>query len=63
MCDLQERFRLVVHSYPSVLATAEKMIKAAMIMEIPVIATQQAPRGAHISVLLSVPTLFHADRV
>ncbi|KWU46769.1 Isochorismatase hydrolase [Rhodotorula sp. JG-1b] len=46
LCDLQERFRLVVHSYPSVLATAEKMIKAAMIMEIPVIATQQAPKAA-----------------
>ncbi|POY71230.1 hypothetical protein BMF94_5542 [Rhodotorula taiwanensis] len=45
-CDLQERFRLIVHSYPSVLKTAEKMVKAALIMECPVIASQQAPRAA-----------------
>ncbi|GAA6010204.1 hypothetical protein JCM10207_005665 [Rhodosporidiobolus poonsookiae] len=44
VCDLQERFRLVIHSYPNVLQTAEKMIKAANILDIPVIVTEQAPK-------------------
>ncbi|GAA6022070.1 hypothetical protein JCM8202_004399 [Rhodotorula sphaerocarpa] len=45
-CDLQERFRLIVHSYPAVLATAHKMLKASPLLNVPVISTQQAPRAA-----------------
>ncbi|GAA5936741.1 hypothetical protein JCM10213_000044 [Rhodosporidiobolus nylandii] len=42
-CDIQERFRLVVHAYPHVIQTAEKMLKAAKILDVPVIATEQTP--------------------
>ncbi|GAA6063819.1 hypothetical protein JCM10212_001650 [Sporobolomyces blumeae] len=44
-CDIQERFRLVVHAYPHVIQIADKMIRAAKILDIPVIATEQAPRA------------------
>lgn len=64
----QERFRMHIHSYPSVIAIADKMvrrasrcllsrrqlttcrdllckIRAAAILNVPVIATEQSPRG------------------
>ncbi|GAA6040965.1 hypothetical protein JCM8097_000515 [Rhodosporidiobolus ruineniae] len=44
VCDIQERFRLVIHSYPSVIHTAEKMLKAAKLLDVPVIATEQSPK-------------------
>lgn len=57
----QERFRLVIHAYPAVIATAEKMLKAAKLMDVPVIATEQNPKGAsapsytpHFSSLISL---------
>ncbi|BGP44339.1 hypothetical protein JCM10450v2_000150 [Rhodotorula kratochvilovae] len=43
-CDIQERFRLVIHAYPSVILTAEKMLKAAKLLNVPVIATEQNPK-------------------
>ncbi|PRQ77208.1 Isochorismatase-like protein [Rhodotorula toruloides] len=46
VCDIQERFRLVIHAYPAVIATAEKMLKAAKLMDVPVIATEQNPKAA-----------------
>ncbi|GAA5891917.1 hypothetical protein JCM8208_002935 [Rhodotorula glutinis] len=44
LCDIQERFRLVIHAYPSVIQTAEKMLKAAKLLDVPVIATEQNPK-------------------
>ncbi|GAA5923773.1 uncharacterized protein JCM15063_003758 [Sporobolomyces koalae] len=44
-CDIQERFRFHVHSYHSVMAIAHKMIRAAAILDVPVIATEQSPRA------------------
>ncbi|GAA5846227.1 hypothetical protein JCM3766R1_000757 [Sporobolomyces carnicolor] len=44
-CDIQERFRMHIHSYPSVIAIADKMIRAAAILNVPVIATEQSPRA------------------
>ncbi|GAA6047550.1 hypothetical protein JCM3770_005803 [Rhodotorula araucariae] len=43
-CDIQERFRLVIHAYPSVILTADKMLKAAKLLNVPVIATEQNPK-------------------
>merc|ERR1712093_416099 len=45
LCDIQERFRLVIHAYPSVIQTAEKMLKAAKLLDVPVIATEQNPKS------------------
>lgn len=56
----QERFRLVIHAYPSVIQTAEKMLKAAKLLDVPVIATEQNPKCAFLACLacLAVPSLF-----
>ncbi|KAI9780468.1 MAG: hypothetical protein M1839_006742 [Geoglossum umbratile] len=42
ICDLQEKFRPVIWGYPSVIATAQKMIKACQILNIPIYATTQS---------------------
>ncbi|CDR47403.1 RHTO0S14e03180g2_1 [Rhodotorula toruloides] len=59
VCDIQERFRLVIHAYPAVIATAEKMLKAAKLMDVPVIATEQNPKALGATVplpLLDLPS-------
>ncbi|GAA6007510.1 uncharacterized protein JCM10292_003909 [Rhodotorula paludigena] len=44
VCDIQERFRTVIHAYPAVISTTEKMLKAAKLLNVPVIATEQNPK-------------------
>ncbi|KAM0793603.1 hypothetical protein ACM66B_001036 [Microbotryomycetes sp. NB124-2] len=53
VCDIQERFRSAIHAYPQVIATAEKMVKGAAILRIPVVVTEQNPKalGATVSEL------------
>lgn len=41
ICDLQEKFRSVIHEYPKVISTTQKMLKASQILNIPVLATTQ----------------------
>ncbi|VDC06225.1 unnamed protein product [Peniophora sp. CBMAI 1063] len=45
LCDVQERFRAAIHAFDTLLLTNVKMIKAAKILEVPVIATEQNPRA------------------
>ncbi|KAJ4986146.1 isochorismatase domain-containing protein [Stagonosporopsis vannaccii] len=69
VCDLQEKFRPAIHEFPKVVATTQKLLKASLILNIPVFATTQnkarlgqtcpelqldAPDG--------VQTLVHADK-
>ncbi|KAI8075244.1 Isochorismatase-like protein [Gongronella butleri] len=45
VCDIQERFKGVIWQYPSVISVASKMIKASKHLDIPVVVTEQYPKG------------------
>jgi hypothetical protein len=69
ICDLQEKFRPAIHEYSRVIATTQKMLRAAQILQIPVLATtqQRAKLGETCAELQldapgGVKTLVHADK-
>ncbi|KAL9047744.1 MAG: hypothetical protein Q9162_007960 [Coniocarpon cinnabarinum] len=41
ICDLQEKFRPAISHFPSVLSTAQKLLRASSILHIPILATTQ----------------------
>ena len=41
ICDLQDKFRPAIHNFPAVLSTAQKLLRAAKPLQIPIIATTQ----------------------
>lgn len=41
ICDIQEKFRPAIHSFPAILATTHKLLKAASALKIPIVATTQ----------------------
>lgn len=44
-CDLQERFRPLIHKFPAVVHTAQKMIKAGRMLDLPLVVTEQYPKA------------------
>mmetsp|Transcript_10044 Transcript_10044/g.25422 ORF Transcript_10044/g.25422 Transcript_10044/m.25422 type:complete len:205 (-) Transcript_10044:566-1180(-) len=44
-CDVQERFRDMIHCMPHVIATSQFLVKAAKEMQIPCVVTEQYPKG------------------
>ncbi|KAI0227388.1 Isochorismatase domain-containing protein 2 [Lamellibrachia satsuma] len=45
LCDMQEKFRATISFYPEVLQVAQRMLKTADILDVPVIVTEQYPKG------------------
>ncbi|KAH9918153.1 Isochorismatase hydrolase [Fomitopsis serialis] len=45
VCDLQAKFRPAIHGFDSVVATANKMLKMAKVLDVPVLVTEQNPRS------------------
>ncbi|KAJ1679884.1 hypothetical protein EV182_001126 [Spiromyces aspiralis] len=45
VCDIQEKFRSGIHAFPCMVSVAQKMIKAAHILDVPYIVTEQYSKG------------------
>ena len=45
LCDMQEKFRPNIKFFDEVVANSSRVLKAASVLEIPVMATEQYPKG------------------
>ncbi|XP_071954817.1 isochorismatase domain-containing protein 2-like [Antedon mediterranea] len=45
LCDMQEKFRPTIQYFPEIVEVSRRMFRAAENLEIPVIATEQYPKG------------------
>ncbi|KAH9030240.1 Isochorismatase hydrolase [Lactarius deliciosus] len=45
LCDVQLKFRTAIHGFDAVVATSNKLLRAAKTQEVPVIVTEQNPRA------------------
>ncbi|CAK9301785.1 unnamed protein product [Gordionus sp. m RMFG-2023] len=45
ICDLQEKFRSTIQNFSDVVINSKKLIDVAKILQIPIIATEQYPKG------------------
>lgn len=51
LCDLQEKFRPIVQYFPEIVAISGRMLHAAKALNMPVIITEQYPKGDASAVL------------
>ena len=45
LCDMQEKFKPNIKYFNEIVANSSRVLKAASVMEIPIIATEQYPKG------------------
>ncbi|XP_071851387.1 isochorismatase domain-containing protein 2-like [Apostichopus japonicus] len=50
LCDMQEKFRPMIKHYPQIIEVSSRMLKAARILQIPVVTTEQYPKGLGLTV-------------
>jgi len=44
VCDVQEKFRGLIHHMPAVIETTSRMVRAANVLDLPVFVTEQYPK-------------------
>uniref|UniRef100_A0A1I7ZAP1 Isochorismatase domain-containing protein 1 n=1 Tax=Steinernema glaseri TaxID=37863 RepID=A0A1I7ZAP1_9BILA len=45
ICDLQEKFRPIIHCFPEIVTITKRILDAAKILDMKVVATEQYPKG------------------
>jgi len=45
LCDMQEKFRQTIKFFPQVIGVANRMLAGAKILNMPVVVTEQYPKG------------------
>lgn len=45
LCDMQEKFRRTIQFYPQVIEVARRLLEAAKVLQLPVVVTEQYPKG------------------
>jgi hypothetical protein len=45
LCDIQERFRPLIHRFPTVVSKSNVLVRAMALLEVPVVVTEQNPRA------------------
>ncbi|XP_030053613.1 isochorismatase domain-containing protein 2 [Microcaecilia unicolor] len=45
LCDMQEKFRNNIAHFPEIVSVAARMLQAAQVLDIPVVVTEQYPKG------------------
>ena len=45
LCDMQEKFRPTIQYFPQVVSVSARMLQAARLLEMPVVVTEQYPKG------------------
>ncbi len=48
VCDIQKRFRTTIYNFDDVIRTTQKLMKGAAALDIPVIGTEQYPKGTYL---------------
>ena len=45
ICDMQEKFRPTIQYYPQIINVANRLLKSAEALDMPVLVTEQYPKG------------------
>jgi len=61
LCDVQEKFGKAITYFPEIVVTAKKVIEAAKILDVPLIVTEQYPKG--LGPTVSDLDITHAHRI
>ncbi len=58
LCDMQEKFRSTIQYYPQILNVAARMMQAAKTLEMPIVVTEQYPKGKMGQKVDQIPGVF-----